>query len=74
MSLSTGSGKLNRSVKDLRLRWEEAKAHWSDPVSQAFEENHCIPLEEQMRATLRAMDRLARIIDQARLECGDESF
>lgn len=72
MSLSTGSGKLNQSLKDLRLRWEEVQAHWNDPVSQAFEDNHCGPLEAQILSTLRGIDRLARVIDQARRECGDE--
>jgi hypothetical protein len=73
MSLSTGSSKLNRALKDLRLRWDETKAQWNDPVSQAFEDNQTAPLEMQILATLRAIDRLARIIDQVRQECGQES-
>lgn len=74
MPLSSGSGKLNLSLKALRRRWEETQAQWNDPVSQAFEENHYRPLEEQLLATLRAMDRLAQILDQVRKECGDREW
>ncbi len=70
MSLSTGSGKLNLLLKELRLRWEETRHIWNDPVSQAFEEKHTGPLEMQIVATLRELDRLALAIDQARRECG----
>jgi hypothetical protein len=70
MSLSTGSGKLNLLLKELRLRWEETQISWHDPVSQAFEEKHCRPLEMQIVATLRELDRLALAIDQARRDCG----
>ena len=70
MSLSTGSGKLNLALKELRARWEETRASWNDPVSQAFDENHWTPLEIQVLATLRAIDRLARELDQAKKECG----
>ena len=70
MSLSTGSGKLNLALKELRARWEETRAYWNDPVSQAFDENHYTPLEMQVLATLRGIDRLARELDQAKKECG----
>ena len=74
MSLSSGSGKLNLALKALRQRWGETQAQWSDPVSQAFDENHYQPLEGQLLATLRALDRLAQILDQARKECGDSAW
>jgi hypothetical protein len=70
MSLSTGCGKLSLILKELRLRWDETRAVWNDPVSQAFEDNHYTPLEMQLLATLRELDRLALAIDQARRDCG----
>jgi hypothetical protein len=70
MSLNTGSGKLNHVLKELRLRWEETRAVWNDPVSQAFDEKHAAPLEMQLVTTLRELDRLALAIDQARRDCG----
>jgi hypothetical protein len=70
MALSTGSGKLNLALKELRLHWDEVRTVWNDPVSQAFEENHYTPLEMQIIATLRELDRLALAIDQAKRDCG----
>jgi hypothetical protein len=70
MSLSTGSGKLNHLLKDLRLRWEETRTVWNDPVSESFEQKHTAPLEMQLVTTLRELDRLALAIDQARRDCG----
>jgi hypothetical protein len=70
MSLSAGSSKLNLALKDLRIRWEEAKTRWHDPVSEAFEETYWKPLEMQVQATLRAIDRLGQELSRARQECG----
>jgi len=72
--LHTGSSKLGLALKTLRLRWTETVEHWHDPVSQAFELNHFIPLERQILSTLRAVDRLAQVLDQAKHECGDTNF
>ena len=69
MSVAAGSSKLNLALKTLRQRWEETKTWWTDPVSQAFEENHWRPLEAQVLATLRGIDRLAQDLAQARQEC-----
>jgi hypothetical protein len=70
MSLSAGSSKLNLALKALRVRWEETKTHWNDPVSEAFEENYWKPLESQVMTTLRGIDRLGQELAQARQECG----
>jgi hypothetical protein len=70
MSLNTGSSKLSLALKTLRVHWEETRARWNDPVSQAFEENHWTPLEMQVLATLRGIDTLAQELDKAKQDCG----
>jgi hypothetical protein len=70
MSLSTGSGQLQQCLKDLLLHWDDAKMYWTDPVSQAFEKDHCTPLQMQILATLRGIQRLAHALDQAKRDCG----
>jgi hypothetical protein len=70
MSLSAGSSKLSLALKALRVRWEETKTRWHDPVSETFEENQWKPLEAQVQATLRAIDRLGQELAQARQDCG----
>jgi hypothetical protein len=70
MSLHAGSSKLNLALKDLRVRWEETKTRWNDPVSETFEETYWRPLEMQVQTTLRAIDRLGQELGRARQECG----
>jgi hypothetical protein len=69
MDFHGGSSKLHLALKNLLICWDETKARWSDPVSQAFEETHLVPLESQVEATRKAIDRLAQTLHQAHHEC-----
>jgi hypothetical protein len=69
VSLDTGSSKINLGMKTLRFRWEETKGHWKDSVSRDFEDNYWTPLETQVLATLRVVDRLAQAMAKAKQEC-----
>jgi len=72
MRLSTGRIKLNSAMKTLALRWDETKAGWKDPVSRDLDEQFFEPLSQQVGATLRAIDRLAQVIDRAYQELDAE--
>jgi hypothetical protein len=69
VNLSSGWIELNSALKTMRLRWEEVKTEWHDPVCSDFEENHWRPLESQLVSTLRAIDRLAPVLAKAQQEC-----
>jgi hypothetical protein len=69
VNLSASWIELNDALKNMRILWEETKTGWNDPVSQEFEERYWIPLDNQVVATLRAMDRLAPILARAQREC-----
>jgi hypothetical protein len=69
MHLTTSAMELNAALKTLRLLWEEIKFGWNDAVSRDFEANYWQPLEAQVVAALRAMDRLAPILMRARRDC-----
>ncbi len=69
MNLSTGWIELNSALKTMRLRWDEVKTDWNDSVSRDFEESHWEPLEAQVIATLRAIDRLSPVLAKAQQEC-----
>jgi hypothetical protein len=60
---------LSAALKTLRLLWEETRAGWSDAVSRDFEANQWETLETRVVAALRAMDRLAPVLMQAKREC-----
>jgi hypothetical protein len=69
MSLTTTSISLADGLKTAATLWEEARAGWDDPVSQAFETNYWLPLKMQVESVLGALDRLAPILARAREEC-----
>jgi hypothetical protein len=69
VSLNTSWIELNDALKHMRERWEETKQGWDDPVSRDFEETFLLPLESQVVAALRAMDRLAPVLARARRDC-----
>lgn len=69
MSLTTTSISLADGLKTAGTLWEEARAGWDDPVSQAFEANYWLPLKTQVESALSALDRLAPILARAREEC-----
>jgi hypothetical protein len=42
---------------------------WNDPVRKDFEETYWPALEERVQAAMRAIDRMAQVLAQARQEC-----
>jgi hypothetical protein len=69
MSLNAAWTELNEALKALRLRWDAVQPDWQDSVRDHFEANHWDPLEAQVVAALRAMDRLSPILIRAQREC-----
>ena len=70
MGVYEGRGRLAKAMKDLQLRWHEAQQEWNDPVSQAFEKDHLIPFEMDIRSAITAMDHMAQVLSQAKADCG----
>jgi hypothetical protein len=73
MSVPSARAKLKDAYRVLMVAWEQTREGWSDPVSQALEERHLIPLESSIRAALGAMDTINEILERARRDCGEES-
>jgi hypothetical protein len=69
MELGTGWTQLNNSFKVLNAHWDGLKQEWRDNAQADFENRYWNPLEAQVRAVLRAMDRLAPHLAKAREEC-----
>jgi hypothetical protein len=68
--LNTGWTELNYALKTLQEHWEQMKTQWDDAVRQAFEEQFWLPLESQVRATLRGIERLAPVLLKMQKDCG----
>lgn len=69
MSLTTPSISLADGLKTVGVLWDEARASWEDSVAQSFENNHWLPLKNQVETVLGALNRLGPLLDQARREC-----
>jgi len=65
-NLSTTGAELQEAWQRLCLRWQETISLWNDPVRWQFEREYWQPLEGQMPATLKEMERLAQVVAQAR--------
>jgi hypothetical protein len=69
MSLHASWTELNSALKTLRERWEDAKAQWNDAVRDDFEEQFWLPLEAQVRSTLRGIERLNPTLVKLKQDC-----
>lgn len=58
-------GGLANAGNKLQQRWEQTKTEWNDPVSRELEQTVLTPLAEQMQRTLRELERLTQVIEQA---------
>ena len=64
-NLNIISNELQVSWQRLCQRWHETTQVWDDPVRWQFEKEFWQPLEAQMSATHRELERLANGISQA---------
>ena len=69
MGVYEGRGQLGKLMKDLVLRWNEAKMSWDDAMSDKFEKEHIIPLETDLRNAVGAMDQMAVLLSTIRQAC-----
>ena len=72
MKVDAGRGKLYDAQKVLRHHWDEVSEMWNDPVRVEFEEKVWQPLDQDTSETLRAIDRLAQILNECRRACSGE--
>jgi hypothetical protein len=69
MGVADGRALLGKAMKDLLMRWADAKSQWNDSTSDNFEKNRLQPLETDLRSATTAMDQMAQILNQVRRDC-----
>ena len=69
MGVYEGRGLLSKSLKQLQLRWQEAKSDWNDAASEHFEKKYLEALEADLKAATTAMDHMASVLVQVRRDC-----
>ncbi len=69
MGVHEGRGMLNKAMKELMSRWNEATASWDDVKSKEFEEKHLTPLAMDLKMAMSAMDHMAVLLQQVSRDC-----
>jgi hypothetical protein len=69
MGMHEGSARLGKSVKELMMRWAETRSHWNDSTSKGFENRFLVPIEQDSRKAIGAMDQMAQILQKIKHEC-----
>jgi hypothetical protein len=69
MGVYEGRGQLSKSFKELMNRWAETRSSWDDQRSKEFQEKYLVPLEQDMRSAVAAMDHMATFLQLVRRDC-----
>ena len=59
MGVHEGRGMLNKAMKELMSRWNEATASWDDVKSKEFEEKHLTPLTMDLKMAMSETTKAA---------------
>lgn len=69
MKVDGGRGKLYDAQQTIRQQWAAVEELWNDSVKTEFATNVWQPLDDLTSEELRAIDRLARILNECRRAC-----
>jgi hypothetical protein len=69
MGVHESRGNLNKAIKELMLRWSEARAAWDDVRAEEFEKQYLQQLEADLKMTGNAMDQMGILLHQVRRDC-----
>jgi hypothetical protein len=69
MGLYEGRGNLDKSLKDLMLRWQATRQDWSDEVAEEFEKKYLDPLDVALRNAVSAMEQMAQVLSRVDRDC-----
>ncbi len=69
MGVHEGRARLGKIAKELAARWSETRMQWDDANARQFESKFMIPLEEDIRSAVGAMDHMGQVLHQLRRDC-----
>ena len=73
MGLFEAKGQLDRSTKDLVLRWSLVRAQWRDNVAAEFEAKQLVPIQQHAKNATGAMTMAASLIARIRADVADRA-
>lgn len=65
-ALRTSCTNLRSGWRALRQHWQDTRELWNDAEARNFGTNHITPLERHATETVRELEQLAAVIEQAR--------
>lgn len=69
MAVQDALAKIARGMKDLQLRWSDARVTWKDSVADQFEERYLKDWERDFRSTAGQIDGMSVYLGQVRRDC-----
>lgn len=69
MGMHEGRARLGKSVKELQMRWNEARMHWNDSTAKAFEIQHLVNIDMDAKQAGNAMDSMIQVLQQIKRDC-----
>ncbi|MHC5001992.1 MAG: hypothetical protein ACYTJ0_02615 [Planctomycetota bacterium] len=70
MSLSSARTQLKGSFSDLKIKWDQTRETWDDPMSRAFEKEFIEPFERLSHSAIAAMDEMLEVLTRIQRDCG----
>jgi hypothetical protein len=72
MSIHAAKGALVDAMKELTIRWDQAKSQWDDEASRRLAADTIDRLTPKVISACKGIEDLAGLISSARRECGDD--
>ena len=69
MGMHEGRARLHKSTKELLMHWMETKSQWNDSNARTFEAKYLIPLEQDEKQAVGAMDYMAQVLQKIKHDC-----
>ena len=69
MSMTAAQARLQQSMKELVVHWEQTLDEWDDPVAKDFQRYYLEPLEPSVRSAMVGMTHMLELLHKARQEC-----
>ncbi len=63
--------RLEELLHTLRVRWNNARAEWVDPVQERFGHDYWAPLQSSVEATIEALHHLGETVADAKRDLGE---
>lgn len=65
MSLIISSRQIFASAQQLMLAWQGLQEHWDDPVADSIHNRYMRILDQEVRTTLTAAERMHEVLEEA---------